>query len=122
MTSKLIERLINKEYLTERERKEWLGFIKERLETLEKEKKEWKEYSFLLELSKQHEESKNEKLKKEITSIEDYCNLIIESLKEKISMCFEEIDYPLGLVDKLNGKLEAYQEISYRLKEVLDND
>lgn len=64
----------------------------------------------------------NEKLKKEITSIEDYCNLIIESLKEKISMCFEEIDYPLGLVDKLNGKLEAYQEISYRLKEVLDND
>ena len=45
MTSKLIERLINKEYLTERERKEWLGFIKERLETLEKEKKEWKKAS-----------------------------------------------------------------------------
>ena len=64
----------------------------------------------------------NEKLKKEITNIEDYCNLIIESLKEKISMCFEEIDYPLGLVDKLHGKLEAYQEISYRLKEVLKND
>lgn len=37
MTSKLIERLINKEYLTERERKEWLNAIKERLEALEKE-------------------------------------------------------------------------------------
>lgn len=37
MTSKLIERLINKEYLTDRERKEWLNAIKERLEALEKE-------------------------------------------------------------------------------------
>lgn len=32
----LIERLINKDYLTERERKEWLGTIKESLETLER--------------------------------------------------------------------------------------
>ena len=37
MTSKLIERLINKEYLTERERKEWLGHIKERLEVFKTE-------------------------------------------------------------------------------------
>lgn len=35
MTSKLMERLINKEYLTERERKEWLGIVKKRLEQLE---------------------------------------------------------------------------------------
>lgn len=35
MTSKLIERLINKEYLTERERKEWLNNIKEHIEVLE---------------------------------------------------------------------------------------
>ena len=41
MTNKLIERLINKDYLTERERKEWLGTIKERLEALEKENKEY---------------------------------------------------------------------------------
>lgn len=40
MTNKLIERLINKEYLTERERKEWLNAVKERLEALEKENKE----------------------------------------------------------------------------------
>lgn len=31
----LIERLINKNYLTERERKEWLGTIKDRLESLD---------------------------------------------------------------------------------------
>ena len=43
MTSKLIERLINKEYLTERERKEWLNAIKERLGKLKKENKELKE-------------------------------------------------------------------------------
>ena len=30
MTSKLIERLINKEYLTERERKEWLNTLLKR--------------------------------------------------------------------------------------------
>lgn len=35
MTSKLIERLINKEYLTERERREWLNTIKQDLERLE---------------------------------------------------------------------------------------
>lgn len=81
MTSKLIERLINKEYLTERERKEWLNTIKERLETLEKEKKEWKEYSFLLELSKQHEESKNEKLKKAIEIIKKNYTVRLEKLE-----------------------------------------
>lgn len=117
MFSKLIERLINKEYLTERERKEWLNIIKKHLERLNFENQALRN-GIDLDLNAKLL-SENEKLKKEITSIEDYCNLIIESLKEKISMCFEEIDYPLGLVDKLNGKLEAYQEISYRLKEVL---
>lgn len=100
-----------------------------RLETLEKEKEYLKTTNealteMLLQASDEaiKSETENEKLKRKITSIEDFCNLIIESLKEKISMCFEEIDYPLGLADKLNGKLEAYKEISYRLKEVLDND
>ncbi len=37
---KLIDRLINKEYLTERERKEWLGHIKNYIEKLEKKNKE----------------------------------------------------------------------------------
>lgn len=39
----LFNRLINKEYLTERERKEWLNTIKERLEVLEKENEKLKE-------------------------------------------------------------------------------
>lgn len=42
MTNKLIERLINKEYLTERERKEWLNAVKERLEALENENEKLK--------------------------------------------------------------------------------
>ena len=35
---KLIDRLINKEYLTERERKEWLGHIKEYIEKIRNER------------------------------------------------------------------------------------
>ena len=69
----LIERLINKDYLTERERKEWLGTIKERLEALKKENKELKE---IIEIRKQMNinlidfstklKQENEKLKKAI--------------------------------------------------------
>lgn len=74
----LIERLINKDYLTERERKEWLGTIKERLEALEQENKDLKE---IIEIRKQMNinlidfgtklKQENEKLKKIIK--ENFC-------------------------------------------------
>ena len=76
----LIERLINKNYLTERERKEWLGTIKERLEVLKKENKELKE---TIEIRKQMNinlidfgtklKQENERLKKALSIIRNKC-------------------------------------------------
>ena len=60
---------------------EWCNTIKqdlERLEELETENQELKEYSYLLELSKQHEEFKNEKRKKAIKILKDYLNIEID--------------------------------------------
>ena len=70
----LIERLINKDYLTERERKEWLGTIKERLEALEKENKKWREIvgcDLCEALGREILLEENEKLKKIIK--ENFC-------------------------------------------------
>ena len=47
----------------------------ERLDKLEKQNQELKEYSYLLELSKQHEEFKNEKFKKAINLIKNKLGL-----------------------------------------------
>ena len=76
----LIERLINKNYLTERERKEWLGTIKERLEALGQENKDLKE---IIEIRKQMNinlidfstklKQENEKLKKALSIIRNKC-------------------------------------------------
>ena len=66
--------------------------LQQRLETLEKEKKEWKEYSFLLELSKQHEESKNEKLNKAIKLLKYLFDMDLELC----SMTDEESIYLLS--------------------------
>lgn len=112
MTSKLIERLINKEYLTERERKEWLGHIKDHLEVLENACFEQGEaYANILEANEKYYEA-NEKLKK-----------AIEILKGKLELCesiysqlFNSNEYYL-----LCNKTLTKQEYEL-LKEVLGNE
>ena len=72
----LIERLINKNYLTERERKEWLGTIKEHLEALEKENKKWREIvgcDLCEALGREILLEENEKLKKALSIIRNKC-------------------------------------------------
>lgn len=100
----LIERLINKDYLTERERKEWLGTIKERLEMLEQENKELKE---TIEIRKQMNinlidfgtklKQENEKLKKAIEILKDFFDFDIYAGEGKgyIDCCVENPTFDL---------------------------
>lgn len=110
----LIERLINKDYLTERERKEWLGTIKERLEVLEQENKELKE---IIEIRRQMNinlidfgtklEQKIEKLKK-----------VIKIIKRMDIFFNQDEDFKDGSIE-ICGYLEVSEEVFELLKEVL---
>ena len=112
----LIERLINKDYLTERERKEWLGTIKERLEVLEKENKELKdqhEKDFEI-ISKQAYLLNNQHIDKPIIELYKQEN---KKLKKAVTMLY--------LVAKLYD-MEVYNNLDEKdknlLEEVLSND
>lgn len=110
MTSKLIDRLINKDYLTERERKEWLVIIKERLEVLE----HYQASAITLTKENMTLYQQNEKLKKAIYIV--YMKTVdLELLKD----CFELAN---GL-ELYNSKVNFLQELvalEYELlKEVL---
>ncbi len=114
MTSKLIERLINKEYLTERERKEWLNAIKERLEVLEKEKTELLlAHSKVLKSSSETNSltldilKENEKLKKEKEQIKEWVVNKIKYLDKGVFLMSYE---------RAKGAIEILNEL---LKEVL---
>ena len=65
----------------------------ERLEMLEQENKEWKEYSFLLEISKQHEKSKSEKLKKQLDIYAKYTGVYFD---EETSEYYISVDCDFG--------------------------
>ena len=138
MTSNLIERLINKEYLTERERKEWLNAIKERLEALEKENKElleirniqacsinclnteleelYNDYEALdneLHITRNSVDSfvkENEKLKKENEQIKQW---IVDKIKYLDKGVF------LMSYERVKGAIEILNEL---LKEVINNE
>lgn len=100
---KEIKQLLIKAYKDGNQEFEKIHEKLKRLEQLEKENQELKEYSFLLELSKQHEESKNEKLK---NAIEIAKNII--DWKHKIYYWYEH-----NFITKAEYDL---------LKEVLEDD
>ena len=108
----LIERLINKDYLTERERKEWLGTIKERLEALEKENKKWREIvgcDLCEALGREILLEENKKLKKIKTNIENKIKFIESCI----------------VTQELNGNEVAIFNLKWQidiLKEVLENE
>lgn len=90
----------------------------ERLEVLEKENKELKEYSFLLELSKQHEESKNEILKMSVKDTYDTSQEIIGELTQENKELWETIEmYNHKFAEVERKKCDLIQE-----NEKLKND
>lgn len=119
MTSKLIERLINKEYLTERERKEWLGIIKERLEELEKMLIQTYEVNKAIKEKNGRLEQENSKLKKATATIKEHVQFIIKPIESNDPVL--EGVYHFGI--KVDGKYgyytTLYKDEAIPLKEVL---